>query len=152
MGGFEALGKGEQLMKLSPRYYVRLTRSILVPVLCASLMAPALLAVSASAAPLPKPGIAKDENITKIQGRGRGWRRGYGYRRGPYRRGYRRGYGAGALIGGIIAGTLIAAAIRERRAGDDDMRRCAYEFRSFDPVTGTYITYEGEERVCPYLY
>jgi hypothetical protein len=111
-------------------------------------MAPALLAVSANAAPLPKPGIATDENITKIQGRGRGWRRGYGYRRG----GYRRGYGAGAIIGGIIAGTLIAAAIRERRAGDDDMRRCAYEFRSFDPVTGTYITYEGEERICPYLY
>ena len=127
---------------------MRLTRSILVPVLCASLMAPALLAVSASAAPLPKPGIAKDENITKIQRRGRGWRRGYGYRRGPYRR----GYGAGALIGGIIAGTIIAAAIREGRARDHDMRRCAYEFRSFDPVTGTYITYEGEERICPYLY
>lgn len=133
---------------------MRLIRSILVPVLCASLIAPAFYAVTASAAPLPKPGITNGEKITKVQRRGRGWRRGYGYRRGPYRRGYRyrRGYGAGALIGGIIVGTIIAAAIRERRAGDDDMRRCAYEFRSFDPVTGTYITYEGEERVCPYLY
>jgi hypothetical protein len=120
--------------------------------LCASLIAPAFYAVTASAAPLPKPGITNGEKIIKVQRRGRGWRRGYGYRRGPYRRGYRRGYGAGALIGGIIVGTIIAAAIRERRAGDDDMRRCAYEFRSFDPVTGTYITYEGEERVCPYLY
>ena len=127
---------------------MRLIRSILVPVLCASLIAPAFYAVTASAAPLPKPGITNGEKITKVQRRGRGWRRGYGYRRGPYRR----GYGAGALIGGIIVGTIIAAAIRERRAGDDDMRRCAYEFRSFDPVTGTYITYEGEERVCPYLY
>ncbi len=122
---------------------MRLTRSILVPVLCASLIAPAFNAVTASAAPLPKPGITNGEKITKIQRRGWGWRRGYRYRRG---------YGAGALIGGIIVGTIIAAAIRERRAGDDDMRRCAYEFRSFDPVTGTYITYEGEERVCPYLY
>ena len=126
-----------------------MTRSILVPVLCASLIAPAFYAVTASAAPLPKPGITNGEKITKVQRRGRGWRRGYGYRRG-YRN--RRGYGAGALIGGIIVGTIIAAAIRERRAGDDDMRRCAYEFRSFDPVTGTYITYGGEERVCPYLY
>ena len=116
---------------------MRLTRSILVPVLCASLIAPAFYAVTASAAPLPKPGITNGEKIIKVQRRGRGWRRGYG---------------AGALIGGIIVGTIIAAAIRERRAGDDDLRRCAYEFRSFDPVTGTYITYEGEERVCPYLY
>jgi len=131
---------------------VRLTRSILVPVLCASLIMPALQVAPANAAPLPKPGIEKSENITKVQRRGRGWRRGYRYRRGPYRRGYRRGYGAGALIGGIIAGTIIAAAIREGRARDYDMRRCAYEFRSFDPVTGTYITYEGEERICPYLY
>lgn len=131
---------------------MRLTRSILVPVLCASLTVPAFLAVAANAAPLPKPGIAKGENITKVQRRGWGWRRGYGYRWGPYRRGYRRGYGAGALIGGIIAGTIIAAAISEGRARDHDMRRCAYEFRSFDPETGTYITYEGEERVCPYLY
>jgi hypothetical protein len=113
---------------------------------------PALQVAPANAAPLPKPGIEKSENITKVQRRGRGWRRGYRYRRGPYRRGYRRGYGAGALIGGIIAGTIIAAAIREGRARDYDIRRCAYEFRSFDPVTGTYITYEGEERICPYLY
>jgi len=131
---------------------VRLTRAILVPVLCASLMAPAFVAVPASAVPLPKPGIEKVEQITKVQRRGRGWRRGYRYRRGPYRRGYRRGYGAGALIGGIIAGTIIAAAIREGRARDHDIRRCAHEFRSFDPVTGTYISYEGEERICPYLY
>ncbi len=131
---------------------MRLTRSILVPVLCASLIAPAFTAVTASAAPLPKPGITNGEKITKVQRRGRGGRHGYGYRRGHHRRGHRHGYGVGALLGGIIVGTIIAAAIRERRAGDDDMRRCAYEFRSFDPVTGTYITYEGEERVCPYLY
>ena len=122
---------------------MRLTRSILVPVLCASLIAPAFFAVTASAAPLPKPGITKGEKIIKVQRRGR---------RGHHRRGHRHGYGVGALIGGIIVGTIIAAAIRERRAGDDDMRRCAYEFRSFDPVTGTYTNYEGEERVCPYLY
>lgn len=126
--------------------------SILVPAICVSLLAPALLSVSANATPLPKLGISKNENITTAQRRGRRWRGGYGYGRRHYRRGYRRGYGVGALIGGIIAGALIAAAIREGRARDNDVRRCAYEFRSFDPETGTYITYEGEERVCPYLY
>jgi hypothetical protein len=28
---------------------------------------------------------------------------------------------------------------------------CADRFRSFDPGTGTYVTYGGEVRVCPYL-
>lgn len=31
------------------------------------------------------------------------------------------------------------------------MQRCADTFRSFNPDTGTYVTYQGETRVCPYL-
>jgi len=31
------------------------------------------------------------------------------------------------------------------------MERCAARFRSFDPSTGTYMTYDGEMRPCPYL-
>ncbi len=31
------------------------------------------------------------------------------------------------------------------------MQRCADTFQSFDPGTGTYVTYQGETRVCPYL-
>lgn len=33
----------------------------------------------------------------------------------------------------------------------DGMQRCAETFRSFDPNAGTYVTYQGEVRVCPYL-
>lgn len=36
--------------------------------------------------------------------------------------------------------------------GDPDaIARCASRFRSFNARTGTYITYDGEERLCPYL-
>jgi hypothetical protein len=36
--------------------------------------------------------------------------------------------------------------------GDPDaLARCASRFKSFNANTGTYITYDGEERRCPYL-
>lgn len=31
------------------------------------------------------------------------------------------------------------------------MARCAASFRSFDPSSGTYVSYDGETRPCPYL-
>ncbi len=31
------------------------------------------------------------------------------------------------------------------------IQRCADTFRSFNPDTGTYVTFQGETRVCPYL-
>jgi hypothetical protein len=46
---------------------------------------------------------------------------------------------------------LVAPAIREGRATPEDMARCAARFRSFDRETGTYVTFGGELRVCPYL-
>mgnify|MGYP000211508184 CR=1 FL=1 len=36
-------------------------------------------------------------------------------------------------------------------ADRDGMSRCAATFRSFDPETGTYMTYDGETLRCPYL-
>lgn len=37
-------------------------------------------------------------------------------------------------------------------SGDPDaVARCASRFRSFNVYTGTYVTLEGEERLCPYL-
>jgi hypothetical protein len=117
-------------------------KKLLIPLLCASLTASALPVAPANAAPLPKPGISAEKDITLIGRRGR--HRGH-------RRHHHGGHGAAGIIGAIIAGTLIAAAIQEGRADDDDMERCAEEFRSFDWETGTYITYDGEERVCPYL-
>lgn len=66
-----------------------------------------------------------------------------------------RGWGWGwAPIAGaiVIGGAITAAAVAERRAAAADMRRCALEFPSFEPRTGTYVNGAGEVRVCPYLY
>jgi len=49
------------------------------------------------------------------------------------------------------ADAIIAPAILEGRASEEDMAQCAAEFRSFDARTGTYVRYGGEVRVCPYL-
>ncbi len=31
------------------------------------------------------------------------------------------------------------------------MQQCVDTFQSFNPSTGTYVTYQGETRICPYL-
>lgn len=36
-------------------------------------------------------------------------------------------------------------------ADRDGLSRCAATFRSFDPDSGTYVTYDGETVLCPYL-
>jgi hypothetical protein len=51
----------------------------------------------------------------------------------------------------VEPGEIIAPAILEDRATEEDMARCAAEFRSFDARTGTYVMYGGAVRVCPYL-
>lgn len=107
-----------------------LFRTSIASLVCASMLVPMLPLAATQAAPIAKTAIARDSGVTLVG---------------------RRGWGPGAIIGGIIAGTLIAAAIREGRADDRDMRHCAEDFRSFDPHTGTYINRYGEERVCPYL-
>jgi uncharacterized protein YcfJ len=86
--------------------------------------------------------------------------------------------GKGAIIGGV-AGTVLGAgaasgrdgyidrraynrAYRDCREDDvrvdyrprrgasrDDVEYCSSRFRSYNPRTGTYMTYSGEERSCP---
>jgi BA14K-like protein len=34
---------------------------------------------------------------------------------------------------------------------DDAASRCAAQFRSFEPDTGYYTTYDGDRVLCPYL-
>jgi hypothetical protein len=46
---------------------------------------------------------------------------------------------------------LVAPAILEGGATQEDMARCSARFRSFNTETGTYVTYGGEVRICPYL-
>jgi hypothetical protein len=111
------------------------------------LLAVASSQLPAAAAPLPMLQIAKaavlsSEAVVKVRDR----------RRPRAYYGRDRGISPGvAIIGGIIIGAIIAEAIREGRATDWAMARCARQFRSFDPETGTYVTYGGEVRVCPYL-
>lgn len=122
---------------------MRPMKQLLIPILCLSLLAPTLPVPQASAAPLPRPGISAGDAVVLVDRRGRRWH--------GHRRHHDGGPGAAGIIGAIIAGTLIAAAIREGRARDDDIERCAEDFYGFDPETGTYINRYGEERVCPYL-
>lgn len=100
--------------------------------------------------------VASESNtgVVQVRHRGRGWRHGHGWR---HHRGWRHGHGwrhrrrGAAVIGGVIAGALIAGAIREGRASSSAVERCEDRFRSFDRRTGTYTTYGGDTRVCPYL-
>lgn len=108
-------------------------RSSIAALVCASMLVPVLPLAGAHAAPVGKTTISSESDVTHV------------HRRGG------RGWGAGALIGGIVAGALIAGAVREGRADDRDMRRCARDFPEFSYRTGTYINRYGEERVCPYL-
>ena len=47
--------------------------------------------------------------------------------------------------------TLADPAIPEAGSAEEAMSRCAAAFRSFNAETGTYVTYRGEVRRCPYL-
>jgi hypothetical protein len=46
---------------------------------------------------------------------------------------------------------LVAPAILDGRATEEAMDQCEEEFASFNPETGTYVTNDGEVRICPYL-
>jgi hypothetical protein len=69
--------------------------------------------------------------------------REYGY--GPY-------YGGGLLdIPGEIVGDVLASPVYEGAHPSDAIAACEARFRSFDPASGTYTTYSGEQVLCPYL-
>jgi hypothetical protein len=76
--------------------------------------------------------------------------RHHGHGHHHHHRHHRHGWGTGAaIVGGVVAGALIADAARG--ASYSAIERCEARFRSFDRSTGTYTTYGGETRVCPYL-
>jgi BA14K-like protein len=62
------------------------------------------------------------------------------------------GLAAGALIGGAIANSQAQAAVPPPPATVDPQLAayCARRYRSFDPVTGTYLAVTGERIVCTY--
>jgi BA14K-like protein len=64
----------------------------------------------------------------------------------------RRGTHRGIQIGvGIAILAIIAAEAARSNGYDRAMRRCARNYRSFDRETGTYVTYGGRVKLCPYL-
>jgi hypothetical protein len=69
----------------------------------------------------------------------------YGYYGGYYGDG-----GLFAIPGEIIGGAagIIGGPIGYGGSGE---AACARQFRSFDPASGTYVTYSGERVMCPYL-
>jgi len=73
--------------------------------------------------------------------------------------GYGPRYGGGLLDipGEVIAGTadvvgdVLEGPAYVAPAPSDGIAACEARFRSFDPATGTYTTYSGEQVLCPYL-
>lgn len=77
-----------------------------------------------------------------------------GYRGGYYRGGYRgyRNRNIGLGIGAaIIGGVIISQAARAGTYSQGARQHCADTYRSFDWESGTYMGYDGERHVCPYL-
>jgi hypothetical protein len=126
---------------------------------CGLAAAHAVPALAAPAQSLISAGSASTTtDVTTVQYRGRGgfYGRGPGYGYRPYRSGYGYrpyyGYGYGLpLAAGIATTVIVAGAVRENRGRPSDFERCAAQFRSFNPRTGTYTTFAGEVRICPYL-
>lgn len=73
----------------------------------------------------------------------------------PYYRpyyGYRRDYYGGPPVTYYETRPYVVQRAVPQPYGDPDaIARCASQFRSFNANTGTYVTYGGEERLCPYL-
>lgn len=112
---------------------------------------PVLAAPAHAAPPVTRP-VASGEAVlaaTPVQYRYYG-RRHYGYR--PYRpySGFYYGYRP-APPPVVYYETRPYVIRRPRRWHPDDVARCASQFRSFSVRTGTYVTYEGVEKLCPYL-
>jgi hypothetical protein len=81
-----------------------------------------------------------------------------GYRHGGYR--YSRGRNVGlGIAAAIVGGVVLSQAARSngyydrryRTSGSSAAQRCADTYRSFDWDSGTYMGYDGERHVCPYL-
>lgn len=109
---------------------------------------------SAVALPVPAAKATSAEPVQATQVQYRNWDRRYDGRRHWRRDRWSRG--VGPFLGGLATGAIIGGAARgygsgTAGVGSDAYARCSERFRSFDPRTGTYTTYGGETRVCPYL-
>jgi len=131
-------------------------RKVMFGAVAATVLGAALTTAQAAPAPASIEGFTASVPAEYSQ-----YRR-YGYGRPYYRRGYGRSYGAGAaagiaglaagaLIGGAIANTAQAAPPPPPATVDGRLADwCARRYRTFDPVTGTFMAPSGERLVCTY--
>jgi hypothetical protein len=125
----------------------------------AAVTAMTLISSAAPAAPIGDAlslSNAAQSNIEQVRARGGGWRghggRGWG--------GAAAGFAAGAILGGIIAsqpyygpgpyyyGPVYGPGPYYYGPGDP-VAYCMSRFRSYDPVSGTYMGYDGLRHPCP---
>jgi hypothetical protein len=55
------------------------------------------------------------------------------------------------VVGGVAAPPYGPSGYYSAPYAEAGVAACARRFRSFNPATGTYTTYAGEQVVCPYL-
>lgn len=109
----------------------------------------------------PVAAAATDAQIVEVRHEGRRWwrhrdRNRHGRWDGPrHHRHYYYGHrhrdrsGIGAGIAGLAMGAMIAGALSQPRAGYSDRDAyCASRYRSYNPRTGTYTTYDGRQVAC----
>lgn len=92
----------------------------------------------------PSPANAEPRGF-RGRGRGRGQHNHYHYRSdNPW----------GGFWGGVLGGWLGSQATREREPeelapwSEGWYEYCTRKYRSFDPETGTYLSYDGERKAC----
>lgn len=128
-------------------------RKILTAALVAATLAGGLSPVQAlplPAAATAPAGVASDEGLR--QDAQYYYRRHYYHR--PYR--YRGGDVAVGVVGGLAAGALIAGVIASSQAAQplhrtqdpDYIAYCSRKYRSFDPVSGTFLARDGLRYPC----
>ncbi|AWM86998.1 BA14K family protein [Microvirga sp. 17 mud 1-3] len=134
----------------------------------AALIGAATLATSlpASAEMLPRPALPDVQKAYPNESYSQYYyRRGYYYGRPYYGRPYYRhnnGAAVAAGVAGIAAGALIAGAIANSAQAQPAAppppgtvspsvaAYCAKKYRSYDPVTGTFLAHNGMRYVCTY--
>jgi hypothetical protein len=117
-------------------------------------------AMPAGAEPLPVRPLPDVQKVYPNETYTQYWRRRYPPPPRYYYRPYRRDNGAAVAAGvaGLAAGALIAGAIANQAQAQPPAPPgtvsptiaawCARKYRSYDPVTGTYLAYDGQRYVC----
>lgn len=132
----------------------KLAMRFAVPAAVVSLAFAASDAAALPAAPLHPAGatVVEKAQVGIYLGYGRPYRPYYGGYYGPYYRPYGGYYYAPPPPPPVTYYDTRPYVARPAPGYDPDaVARCASRFRSFNVRTGTYVTYEGEERLCPYL-